>query len=259
MRQTSLVGRAQANRVAGLRLEVEGGRSLQRITLNRETGVVGVAAASHQRVAEGVSGVGIGRAQCADQYSHPLVLSDRRTSEPDVGRSVILIGDADREDLVEGQASLVGRPHADRVAALGFEVEGGGRLQRTIVNREAGVVGVAGASHQRVGEVVAGIGVRRAERTNGRPHRHIFRHRRCRQREIDGRLILICDADREDLVARQASLVGCPHANRVAGLRLEVEGGRSLQRIPLNREAGVVGVAAASHQRVGESVADIGV
>ena len=74
----------------------------------------------------------------------------------------------EREDLVDGEATLVGGAETDRIGVLGLEVQAGRGPQLVAGDVERGVVSRADAGDEGVGERVAGIGIGGGEHADDR-------------------------------------------------------------------------------------------
>ena len=168
---------------------------------------------AHDRVGERGIRIHVG---CRRHLHGRLVLGDADFRAGGERGRLVGVGHADREDLVERRIVLVGGPNADRVAALGLEVERFGRLQFVANDRERGVVGVAFSGHERVGERVAGVGVARRERADDCVDRVVFTDRGGGERDIGRGVVEVHDRDRDGRLACVAVLHG--HERKGVGL-----------------------------------------
>ena len=143
---------------------------------------------------------------------------------------------------------MVGAPNADRITALGLEVEGLRRFHDAAVDREQAVVGGSLAVHQAVGECVARIGVDGRERADRRTDGLVLGHGGAGEGDVGRRLVDIRHRDGVALHERTARTIRRRDDHRI-GVRgrgrrrsLEVRRGQKRDRpCRADGEAALVG------------------
>ena len=176
--QPALVGRADANMEAILRLIVERCRRSEHRAEQRQRAIVLAAFAVDQRKGERASRVRVGRAEKSCEAARRLILQDRHARNRDVGRRLVDVGDVDDKHLLRRESALVGRADADAQAAAGLVVERAGRSQPVAGDGERAVVVAAGAVDQRVGERAGRVRVGRRQEPDQRAWRRGLGERR---------------------------------------------------------------------------------
>ena len=119
--ETTSVSRADADRIAALRLVVEDRRGLERVTNDRERRVVGRASAGDERVGKRVASVRIGCGERADDGTDGKVLRDGIRGEGDIARRLVDIRHRHRDRLRSRERSIADL-HRDVVDIVGAHI-----------------------------------------------------------------------------------------------------------------------------------------
>ena len=255
--EIALIATLHPDAVGRLELEIWNGAQTQLVFLDFKGGVIGSAGAGDQAISEvlGREGaVGIGAAKGAHQAAGSHVFNHAAGTEADVGGRFIHIENGDRQHLLHKATALIGAAHPDAVAALGLEIGATGDAQLIAQDVEGAVVGGAATSHQAISERITGILVGAAEAADHRARGYVLIDAVGTDRQVSGGIVEVVDGNREHLFSEQTALIGAAQPQAVAALGFEVGGGIKQQLVGDHREGGVVAIARAAHQAVGEAL-----
>ena len=154
--KASLIGGLDADGIAVLRLEVEGGFGVELATIDLKRGVIIGTDSHHQGVGEGIARVHIGGGEGSDHGIRRVILGDGRCTQSDGGGRFIDIGNRHGEGFLKTIFSIpIGVLDADGIALLRLEVEGGFGVELATIDLKRGVIIGTDSHHQGVGEVYA--------------------------------------------------------------------------------------------------------
>ena len=212
-------------------LEVGRGADTQGTAADVKSGVVGVGCTGDETVGEGVPGIRVGRAESADDGVSGDVLVDARVGKIEVRGRLVGIGDRDGEGLLEGRTRGILGLDENAVARLRLEIGADVELERVADDEEVGIVGIAGARDQRVGEGIACIRIDRREGANRGSGGVVLLDAGGRQGDVGGSLVQVVDCDGEHILIKQPIRIRRPHADGVAILGLIIRAGGQLQGV----------------------------
>src|SRR5205085_856461 len=135
----------------------------------------------------------------------------------DAGGGLIHVCDADREASLERESRLVSRADADRVGGLSLEMRSDGGRNPVARDRERRVVLAPRPGNEAVGRGVSRIGIAAEERPYEGADRLVLGDAAPGQRDVDGGLVYVRDADREVFLERESRLILRADADRVGG------------------------------------------
>ncbi|TWT65249.1 hypothetical protein CA85_31610 [Allorhodopirellula solitaria] len=169
-RQSTGIGAADANGVAGLGVEVEFANRFDFIAIDFESSVVGIAFTGDQSVGERVTRVGVSAAKRTNSRSDLGRFIDRGFAQCDRGWGCVFsgFGDRDGQYFLDREATRVRAADANGVAGLGIEIECGSGLELVAIDCKGGVIGIAFALHEGVREGVTSVHIGAGERTDYR-------------------------------------------------------------------------------------------